>query len=181
MYGLIFEFMSPGGIGPGVVGAVALLVALFALDLLPVNYAGLALLLLGIGLMTAEAFTPTIGVLGIGGAIAFALGSLFLFKGPIPELRLSFGVVATAAGLSIAFFVVALGAALRSRRGRVAIGPTTLVGAPGRVVSWSGGRGLVQAQGEDWQARGPQALSPGQRVRVTAREGIALIVEPEPN
>lgn len=178
VYGLIFEFMSPGGVGPGVVGAVALLVALFALDLLPVDYAGLALLLLGIGLMTAEAFTPSVGVLGVGGAVAFGLGSLFLFKGPVPGFRLSPGVVLVAAGLSLAFFVVAVGAALRARRGAHAIGPAALLGAKGRVLSWSGERGLVQVAGEDWQARGGASLAPGQAVRVAGRDGLALIVEP---
>lgn len=178
VYGLIFEFMSPGSIGPGVVGAVALLVAMFALNMLPVNYAGLALLLLGIALMTAEAVTPTLGVLGIGGAIAFGLGSLFLFKGPIPEFRLSPGVALTASALSLAFFMLALGAVLRTRRAAVAIGPATLIGAGGRVVSWSDGHGLVEAQGEEWQARSAASLVPGQVVRVVGRDGIGLHVEP---
>jgi len=175
VYGLIFEFMSPGGIGPGVVGAVALLVALFALNLLPVNYAGLALLVLGIALMTAEALTPTIGVLGVGGAVAFGLGSLFLFKGPIPEFRLSPGVALSAAVLSLAYFTLALGAVMRTRRARVAIG--TLSGVEGRVVSWSGPLGVVRVQGEDWQARSAAALVPGQTVRITGRDGLRLDVE----
>lgn len=175
VYGLIFEFMSPGGIGPGVVGAVALLVALFALNLLPVNYAGLALLALGIGLMTAEALTPSVGVLGVGGAVAFGLGSLFLFKGPIPEFRLSPGVALTAAALSLTYFTVALGAVARTRRARIAIG--SLFGAEGRVVSWSGPRGVVRVQGEDWQAQSSAALAPGRIVRVTGRDGLRLDVE----
>ncbi|MFZ5719714.1 MAG: NfeD family protein [Pseudomonadota bacterium] len=178
VYGLIFEFMTPGSIGPGVVGAVALLVAMFALNMLPVNYAGLALLLLGIALMTAEVLTPTLGVLGIGGAVAFGLGSLFLFKGPIPEFRLSPAVAVTASLLSLAFFVLALGAVWRTRRAAVAIGPATLVGAAGRVVSWSNGHGLVQAQGEEWQATSRAELEPGQIVRIVGREGVGLQVEP---
>lgn len=181
MYGLLFEFMSPGGIGPGVFGAVALVVALFALNLLPVNYAGLALLLLGIGLIAAEAFTPSFGVLGIGGAVAFATGSLFLFKGPVPELRLAPGVVLTAAVLSLAYFIVALGAAARSRRAAPTSGPGTLLGASGRVVSWSGDRGLVQVQGEDWQAKSREPVAPGGRVRIAGRDGLVLTVEPEAN
>lgn len=180
VYGLLFEFMSPGAVAPGIVGAVALITALFALDLLPVNYAGLAFLLLGIGLMAAEALNPSVGAFGIGGVVAFALGSLLLFKGPAPEFRLSPGVILVAVGLSLAYFVLALGTALRARRRAVAIGPTTLSGAAGRVVSWSGERGLVSLQGEDWQARSSGPLAPGQRVRVAGREGLALIVEPEP-
>jgi len=180
VYGLLFEFMSPGVVAPGIIGAVALLTALFALDLLPVNYAGLALILLGVGLMTAEALNPSVGAFGVGGVIAFALGSLLLFNGPVPEFRLSLGVVAAAVGISLAYFVLALGTALRSRRRAVAIGPATLLGAPGRVVAWSGDRGLVSLQGEDWQARAAGPLAPGQNVRVAGRDGLALIVEPDP-
>ena len=180
VYGLLFEFMSPGAVAPGIVGAVALLTALFALDLLPVNYAGLALILLGVGLMTAEAFNPSVGAFGVGGVAAFALGSLMLFNSPAPEFRLSPGVLVAAVALSLAYFTLALGTALRARRRAVAIGPATLLGAPGRVVSWSGERGLVRLQGEDWQARASAALAPGAKVRVTGREGLALIVEPEP-
>jgi membrane-bound serine protease (ClpP class) len=181
IYGLIFEFMSPGGVGPGVFGAVALLVALFALNLLPVNYAGLALLALGIALMTAEAATPSIGVLGVGGTIAFALGSLFLFKGPLPEFRLSPGVVIAAAGLSLAYFTLALGAVARTRRIVAVIGPATLRREDGRVVSWEGDRGLVQAHGEVWQARAQAPLVPGQRVRLVDRHGLVLTVDPAPD
>lgn len=180
LYGIIFEFMSPGAVAPGIIGAVALLTAFFALDLMPVNYAGLALILLGVGLMTAEAFNPSVGAFGVGGIVAFALGSLLLFNGPAPEFRLSPGVVLTAVALSLAYFILALGTALRSRRRAVAIGPSTLLGAAGRVVSWSGERGLVRLQGEDWQARAPTPLAPGQLVRVAGRDGLALIVEPEP-
>jgi membrane-bound serine protease (ClpP class) len=180
LYGLIFEFMSPGAVAPGIIGAVALLTGLFALDMLPVNYAGLALILLGVGLMTAEAFNPSVGAFGVGGVVAFALGSLLLFNGPVPAFRLSPGVVLAAAALSLAYFVLALGTSLRSRRRAVAIGPSTLLGAAGRVVSWSGEHGLVRLQGEDWQARAPTPLAPGQLVRVAGRDGLALIVEPEP-
>jgi len=179
LYGLFFEFMSPGMVAPGVIGAIALVTALFALNLLPVNYAGLILLLIGLGLMTAEAMNPSIGAFGIGGVVAFALGSLMIFKGPVPEYRLSNGVVVAAVSLSIAYFAIALRTALRARRRAHAIGPDTLVRAPGRVVAWSGGAGLVRVQGEDWQARADTPLSPGRGVRVVRREGLALYVEPE--
>lgn len=180
VYGLLFEFMSPGAVAPGIIGAIALLTALFALDLLPVNYAGLALILLGVGLMTAEAYNPSVGAFGIGGVAAFALGSLLLFNTAAPQFRLSPGVLLAAVGLSLAYFVFALGTALRARRRAVAIGPATFPGAAGRVVSWSGDHGFVRLQGEDWRASAPVPLAPGQRVRVAAREGLALIVEPDP-
>lgn len=179
LYGLMFEFMSPGMVAPGVIGAIALVTALFALNLLPVNYAGLLLLLIGLGLMAAEAMNPSVGAFGIGGVVAFALGSLMTFKGPIPEYRLSGGVVLAAVALSLAYFALAIGSAWRARRGAPAIGPDTLIRAPGRVVAWSGGAGLVRVQGEDWQARAAAPLAPGLGVRVVRREGLALFVEPD--
>jgi len=179
LYGLLFEFMSPGAVAPGVVGAIALVTALFALNLLPVNYAGLILLLIGLGLMTLEAMNPSIGAFGVGGVVAFALGSLMIFKGPVPEYRLSSGVVLAAVALSLGYFAVALRTALRARRRAHAIGPDTLVHAPGRVVAWSGAAGLVRVQGEDWQARADAPLAPGRGVRVVRRDGLALYVEPE--
>jgi membrane-bound serine protease (ClpP class) len=177
IYGLIFEFLSPGSFGPGVIGAVSLVVALFSLNLLPVNYAGLILIALGIGLMTAEAMTPSIGVLGIGGAAALALGSLILFKGPIPEMQISPWLVVVVVASSLAFFVLALGAAWRSRKRAVAIG--NLVGAAGPVLSWAGDEGFVQLEGERWQARSARPLAPGQTARVTARDGLTVLVEGE--
>ncbi|MDX9999283.1 MAG: nodulation protein NfeD [Phenylobacterium sp.] len=176
IYGLIFEFMSPGTYGPGVIGAVSLVVALFSLNLLPVNYAGLILIALGIGLMTAEAMTPSVGVLGIGGAAALGLGSLILFKGPIPEMRLSPWLVVGVVAASLAFFVLALGAAWRARRRPAAIGD--LVGAAGPVLSWAGGEGFVRLEGESWRARSARPLAPGQSARVTARDGLTVVVEP---
>lgn len=176
IYGLIFEFMSPGTYGPGVIGALSLVVALFSLNLLPVNYAGLILIALGVGLMTAEAMTPSVGVLGIGGAAALALGSLILFKGPIPEMQLSPWLVGAVVLGSLAFFVLALGAAWRARRRPAAIGD--LVGAAGPVLSWAGGEGFVRLEGESWRARSARPLAPGQTARVTARDGLTVVVEP---
>lgn len=179
LYGLMFELMSPGMVAPGIIGAIALVTALFALNLLPVNWAGVLLLLIGLGLMTAEALNPSVGAFGVGGVVAFALGSLMTFKGPIPEYQLSSGVVLAAVALSLAYFALALGVAVRARRGALAIGPDTLIRAPGKVVSWSGGAGLVRVQGEDWQARAAAPLAPGLGVRVVRRDGLALFVEPD--
>lgn len=177
-YGLLFEFMSPGGVGPGVFGAIALLVGFFGLNLLPVNYAGLALLALGLGLMALEVATPTVGVLGFAGAIAFGLGSLFLFKGPVPELRVAPGVVLIAAALSLAYFALALRAVVRVRRAAVATGAATLLDAFGRVRSWAGERGVVEVCGEEWQAQARSQLVAGQAVRVVGRTDLTLTVEP---
>lgn len=180
VYGLIFEFMSPGAVGPGVVGAVCLVVGLFALNMLPVNYAGAALLLLGIGLLTAEALVPGVGVFGLGGVVALAIGSILLFR-DAPGFHLSPWVIFLTIALSVGFFLIALRAAVRAARRKVVTGAASLIGAAGKVKSWSAGRGFVHAQGESWQARSEAALIPGQAVRVTGRDGLTLIVEPDPS
>jgi membrane-bound serine protease (ClpP class) len=179
MYGLIFEFINPGAIGPGVVGGIALLMGLYALNVLPVNFAGVALLLLGIALMVAEAFMPSFGIVGIGGVIAFAIGSIMMFDTDVPGFSISWPAVALGTGATAAFFLIAMGAAWRAHRRTVVTGEQALVGASGRVVSWNGGEGQVHVQGERWHARSDAALSAGQNVRVVARRDLTLIVEPE--
>jgi len=180
IYGLIFEFMSPGAVAPGVVGGIALLVGLYALNVLPINFAGVALLLLGVALMVAEAFLPSFGIVGIGGIVAFAIGSLLMFDTDVPGFSLSWPAVALGTGVTAAFFLVAVGAAWRAHRRDVVTGETALVGQSGRVVTWNGNQGFVHVHGEDWQARSDASLAPGQAVRVAARQDLTLIVEPEP-
>nr|WP_240454589.1 nodulation protein NfeD [Caulobacter sp. 17J65-9] len=178
VYGLIFEFLTPGTVGPGVVGAIALVVGLFALNLLPVSYAGLGLIVIGIGLLVAEAHAPS-GAFAAGGTVALALGSLMLFRAAGPEYRLSPGVIVVGVGLSLAFFLVVIGAAVRSRRLRVRTGAKALIDAPAEVLRWSGYHGTVRVEGEDWRAHATSPLAPGQAARVTGRDGLTLIVEPE--
>lgn len=180
LYGIIFEFMSPGAVAPGVVGSISLLVGLFALNLLPINSAGLGLLLLGVALMVAEVLAPSF-ILGIGGIIAFALGSLLLFD-QTPGFALSLPVVVTATALSAALFLLMLTAVVRAHRRRIVSGEEAMIGEPGTVLSWAGARGEVRVHGERWQARTTRAdgaLMPGARVRVIGRDGLALTVEPE--
>lgn len=180
IYGIIFEFWSPGAIVPGVVGGISLIVALTALAVLPVNFAGLALLLFGIGLMVAEAFSPGFGVAGLGGIAAFAFGALFLFdpsESDIP-LTVSWELIAVMALMSTAFFVGVLGFALKARKQPVITGAQEMIGITGEVVSWSGGTGRVHVHGEIWSARSDHALIPGQKIRVIARSGLQLAVEP---
>lgn len=179
IYGLLFEFMNPGIIFSGVIGAICLVIGLFALNLLPVNYAGMALIGLGIALLVAEAFTPTHGVLGIGGTAAFALGAVFLFEGDIPGFTLSPAVIVVATGFGAALALLAGSAAVRSHGHPVVTGNATLVGRSGEVLNWSATRGDIHIHGERWQARAASPLAPGQRVRVVGREGLMLVVEPE--
>lgn len=179
LYGIMFEFISPGTYFPGVLGSIALLVGLYALNLLPVNYAGAGLLLLGIAMLVAEAFLPTFGVVGIGGIAAFVLGSLFLFRGDAPEFQLAWQAVAAAASASAALLVIALGAVWRAHKRQVVIGDGALLADAGQVMNWNGGEGEVQVRGESWRATSTAELHPGQRVRIIERRNLTLAVEPE--
>lgn len=178
LYGMIYEFATPGSIGPGVIGAVCLVLGLYALNQLPLNYAGLTLIVLGIGLMAAEAFTPSFGALGIGGAIAFLIGAGMLIDTDIPQYQLSWGVVLAGLALTGGFVVIALGYTLRAHRRPVVTGREGLIGQRGEVISWAGDRGAVWAAGERWNAHGPQTLKPSAIVRVIAVEGLTLHVAP---
>ena len=179
IYGLMFEFWSPGAILPGVIGGISLIVALTALAVLPVSYAGLGLLLLGIGLMLFEKLNPGFGIAGLGGAAAFVIGALFLFDPS--ETDVSFGVswqlVAAMTLLSVAFFVGIVGLALKTRQRPVQTGAEEMIGSSGEVVSWDGNEGSVRVQGEIWSARSRRSLSRGQSVRVSERTGLTLTVE----
>ena len=178
IYGIIFELANPGTIGSGVIGAIALLLGLFALNLLPINYAGVGLILLGVALMVGEALTPSVGILGIGGAIAFVLGSVLLIDTDAPGFTLSpfviGGVTAVTAGLSIGVLAMAVNA----QRGRVVSGVEGLVGQRGRVTEWADGHGRIHVAGETWWAEGPAELEPGQRAEVRRVEGLTLTVAP---
>jgi membrane-bound serine protease (ClpP class) len=182
IYGIIFEFFSPGIIFSGVIGAICLLLGLFALNLLPINHAGLALIGLGIALMVAEAFTPSFGIFGIGGIVAFAIGSTMLFEGDLPDFSVSVSlpVVVTATLLSGALLIIGAAAAVRAHRRRVATGEAELIGSTGHVLQWSGAQGQVRVHGERWLARAGADLRPGQPVRVVARDGLTLVVAEEP-
>ncbi len=180
IYGLVFEFSSPGFGIAGVLGAVSLMLALTALSLLPVHYGGLALLLVGLALMVGEALTPGVGVLGIGGMAAFVIGALFLFDAPDTDIAIGVAkpLIAGAALTSGALLVFVLGFALRARRRRVVSGSEEMTGARGTVVRWDGPEGEVRTHGEIWKARSDRPLGIGTPVRVVAREGLTLIVAP---
>lgn len=177
-YGLLFEFMNPGALYPGTIGAICLLVGLYALSALPVNYAGIALILLGMALMTAEAFSPSFGILGIGGVIGFALGATIMFDTDIPEFRIALPVLGAVAVASLGATLLATRLALTSRRRTVVSGREGMVGASGQVLDWEGSCGHIHVHGERWRASGAVALSIGQRVHVVGLDGLTLTVEP---
>ncbi|WP_258127386.1 NfeD family protein [Achromobacter anxifer] len=176
VYGLIFEFMSPGALFPGIFGAICLLVGLYALSALPLTYAGIGLVVLGTSLMVAEIFAPTLGVLGVGGAVSFVLGAILLIDTDTPAFGVSIPLMAgvAAASLGMTFLIGRL--ALRSRRAPVVSGAEALLGQRVKVLSWNGGQGYVAASGERWRATGPAGLAAGDTVVIAAVRGVTLQV-----
>jgi len=179
VYGLLFEFMNPGsGVG-GVVGGICLLLALYALQLLPVSFAGVALVMLGIAFMIAEAFLPSFGVVGFGGIVAFVVGAVILIDTDAPGFGIPLGLIASLAMLSALLIGGVLGMALKARKRALVSGDAGLVGSLVTVTQVVAGNpfcGAVMAQGEQWQVQCTTPLQLGQQVRVTARHGVMLEV-----
>lgn len=189
IYGLIMEFSNPGtGIG-GIIGGICLLLALYAMQVLPISYTALALILLGLALMAAEAFSPSFGILGIGGVVAFIIGSIMLMDTQIPAFQIALPVILAVAAASAGMMIIVLRMLLRSRRHPVVSGVTTLTGAIGVVMRLSGAndevnithanKAQVKLHGEIWNAQADHPLQPGDRVRVIAVDGLTLQVEKE--
>jgi membrane-bound serine protease (ClpP class) len=178
IYGLIFEFSNPGAIVPGTVGAICLLLAMFAFQVLPVNYAGLALILLGIALMIAEAFVPSIGVLGLGGMVAFVIGSVILMDTDAPGFGIDLALVGAFAISSALLFVLAMGLVVKARRKPVVSGREELIGAVAVALEDFDVDGSVWIHSENWRAHTDTPVGKGDRVRVKALEGLTLLVTP---
>ncbi|MBS0381122.1 MAG: nodulation protein NfeD [Proteobacteria bacterium] len=176
--GLVMEGMHPGGVLPGVVGAICLLLALYAFQLLPVNFVGLGLILLGVILIVSEAFVPAYGVLGTGGVIAFVIGSVILMRTGVPGYGIALPVVVGVAIAAAGVLVGIVWMAMRSRNRPVVSGREEMLGATAEVVADFQGRGLVHLHGERWQAESPVPLRRGQRVAVTGMHGLVLDVQP---
>lgn len=179
VYGLFFEFTSPGFGVPGVAGMICLLIALYAFQLLPVNWAGVLLLVIGSAMMLAEAFIPSFGVLGVGGVIAFVVGGLFLMNTEAPGFGIPLSLILGLA-LTSAVVLLAIGTfAARSHRRPVVSGREEMVGALGTVIGPSeDGHWWIMAHGERWRARCQEPLEPGSRVQVERLNGLILDVSP---
>jgi len=177
-YGLVFEVMNPGMVLPGVVGAIAILIGMYALQLLPTNYAGLALVLLGLSFIVAEAFVPAYGSLGIGGVIAFVVGALMLIETDVPGFGVPWPLIATLAVTSLLFLFGIAAAAMKARRRPVVSGREQMIGSHGVVVDNAEGEDWVRVHSELWRARSAHPLASGQTVRVTGKEGLVLTVVP---
>ncbi|HKJ09887.1 MAG TPA: nodulation protein NfeD, partial [Gammaproteobacteria bacterium] len=177
-YGLFFELANPGFVLPGVAGAICLVLALYAFQVLPVNYAGVALILLGILFMVAEAFVPSFGALGIGGVAAFVFGSIIMFNAGSDVYAVSLPLIASVALVSAGFFIGIVGMAIRARSRPVVSGQEQMLHAVGEVLEDFQGRGSVRVHSELWSAESDVALRRGQKVRVTGIRGLVLQVEP---
>jgi len=177
MMGLFFELSSPGAILPGVIGGISLILAFFAFQALPVNYAGVLLILLGLILFIAEIKVVSHGMLTVGGVIAMVLGSLMLFESPEPYLRVSWNVIAVTVVAVAAFFVFAITKALAAHRKRPATGQEGLIGREGRADSGIAPDGKVFVNGEYWDAWSEEAIAVGDKITVEAVEGMRLKVK----
>jgi membrane-bound serine protease (ClpP class) len=179
IYGLILEFATPGAVLPGTVGAICLLLALFSFQILPINYAGLALILLGIVLMTAEAYQPSFGILGLGGGGAFIAGSVMLIDTDMPGYGINLGVIAGFAVSTAAFFILALGLVFKARCNPIVSGKEEMIGAECEVLEAFESQGRVRVHSEIWTARSKSPMKKGEKARVQTMHGLILDVLPE--
>ena len=179
IYGLFFELWNPGYVLPGVIGGICLLLALYAFNVLPVNYAGLGLILLGMAFMLAEVFMPSFGALGIGGVVAMAVGSVILLDSEVEGYFVAWELIAAFSLMSVAVFVGIATLAMRARQRVVVSGREYMVGATGEALETFSDTGWVQVHGERWRAHTRAPLAHGQRIRVVGLDGLTLNVEPE--
>ncbi len=175
-YGLFFELANPGSIFPGVIGAICLILGLYSLSVLPVNAAGVAFLILGVTLLIAEAFSPSFGIMGVGGLFAFAAGATLLFDTDSPQFQLSWQVIAGTTAATGAFFFLVTVYVVGAMRRRVVTGIEDLIGQTATIIEWDGGRGYVQVDGERWQAICDEDVTIGDEVIVDSVEGLVLRV-----
>ncbi|MFQ5609284.1 MAG: nodulation protein NfeD [Woeseiaceae bacterium] len=178
VYGLMYEASNPGAMVPGVVGVICLLIAAYALQILPVNYAGLALIILGLALMTAEGFAPSFGVLGLGGIAAFVFGAIMLFDSGVPGFGVSIYFVVSVAILFALLTIWLVSHILKLRRAGPVSGRESIIGGTGTALENFDGDGKVWLEGESWLARSSEPITKDQAVLVTAMDGLVLEVEP---
>ncbi|UCG51388.1 MAG: nodulation protein NfeD [Candidatus Latescibacterota bacterium] len=179
IFGIFFELQNPGAIFPGVVGAIAILLAFFALQLLPVNLAGLALIVLAIIMFLLEIKIPSGGLLTIGGIVSMLIGSIMFIDSPLPFMRVSFAVIIPAVIVTALFFVFGVGMGLRAQRRKVTTGEKGIIGEIGtaRTEVWESGSVFVH--GEHWNAYSDEKIPAGSKIEVVAAEGMVLKVKPQ--
>ncbi|MCD6388358.1 MAG: nodulation protein NfeD, partial [Desulfobulbaceae bacterium] len=175
IYGLIYELANPGFVLPGIVGVICLLLALYTFQILPINYAGLALIVLGISFMIAEAFVPSFGALGIGGVIAFVVGSIILMDEE--SMSISLSLIGGTALVSASFFLWVMSRLYTISRKKVVTGVEELIGIIGEAMEDFTGEGRVWVHGESWRASAPGPVKKGQKIQVTATNGLQLKIK----
>lgn len=175
VYGLVFEFTSPGAVAPGVIGTICLLLGLYALNLLPISYAGLALMLLGIIFLVVEALNPTV-VLGLGGVAAFLLGAAMLLRIEGPGFEMSWAVIGTAAVLTLGLALLTGSYLWAARKNVPRVGAQAMQGLPAEVLDWQGSEGHVLARGERWRAKADEPLVVGDSVEVADVRDLVLTI-----
>ena len=177
MYGIFFELMNPGAVLPGVIGVISGIVALYALNMIPFNYAGLLLIILGISFMIIEVFVAGFGVLGIGGVIAFAFGSFLLFDADTLGNSVSIPLVIAFSLVSLAFFIMVMKLFITSREAKIVSGAEEMVGSIGEVMDIYDDGYHVMCHGEIWNALSQEKLHVGQEVQVIGLHGLTLKVK----
>ena len=178
IYGLILEFFNPGSVAPGTIGGICLILGLYAMQLLPVNYAGVGLIILGVALMVAEAYQPSFGVLGIGGTVAFVIGSVILLDTEAPGFGIDISVIVTFTVLSALVFIFVIGMAIRSRHRPVVSGVEQLLSAVAVAMQDFDQKGQVKVHSEIWQATTNTPVHAGQQLKITGIQGLVLQVQP---
>ena len=178
MYGLFLEFYHPGLVLPGAIGSISLLVALYAFQLLPINYVGVALVLLGIVFMIIEILISSFGILGVGGIAAFITGSILLLDINSPGYQIAWSLITMMTILTVAFFMLIVSLSVRAMRQKIVAGREAMIGAQGYALETDGDLWLVRIGGETWQASANGELQPQQKIRVTEISGLVLTVEP---
>lgn len=177
IYGIFFELVNPGFFAPGVIGAVAMLVALYALQLMPINYAGLGLIILGVIFVIAEAFAPSFGALGFGGTVAFVFGSIFLIDTQLPGYTVAWQAILAMALVNILIFIILLSMAIRAKAKPVCHGASRLIGATGNVLNCNDDGGQAIINGEIWNIKCSSPIAPNKKVKVISVRGLTLKVE----
>ncbi|TPM99835.1 nodulation protein NfeD [Mesorhizobium sp. B2-1-3A] len=175
VYGIVFEFTSPGAVAPGVIGTLCLVLGLYALDLLPINYTGLALMLLGLAFLVIEAFNPTV-VLGLGGMAAFLFGAAMLLRVEGPGFAMSWAVIGPAAALTLGLALLTGTYVWAARKNPPRVGGEAMRGLPVEILDWQGAEGHVLALGERWRAKADEPIAAGDSVEITDISDLVLTV-----
>ena len=178
IYGLIFEFAAPGTLIPGIVGIISLMLSLYAFQVLPISYAGFALMLFGLALMITEAFVPSFGIFGIGGGLAFIIGSIFLIDTSAPGYGISPALVGILGLMNLAFFAFVLGSVIKARKRPVVTGSSIMVGTKAFALENFNSEGKVKTRGEIWQARSTVPVKSEQELKIISTDGLVLLVTP---